>query len=52
MGDYTKEVHIHGNEDFDVGINSTSHIEALLKALRHKIKKTYNIVPRNYLPNF
>ena len=52
MDGYTKEVHNHGGGDFGVGINSTSYIESLWNALKHEIKKTYNMIPSGSFTKF
>ena len=52
MDGYTKEVHNHGAGDFGVGINSTSYIESLWNALKHEIKKTYNMIPNKSFTKF
>ena len=42
---YEWDIHNHGTSDFRYGVNSTSHIEALLHGIKAKFTNTYATFP-------
>ena len=42
----------HGRGQFGLGLQSTSHIEAIWGILKQKIKSTYNVIPSKNIMHF
>ena len=45
MTGYSRDIHIHGGGDFDLGVNSTSHIESIWSQMKAILKHIYYIIP-------
>ena len=44
---YRHSIHIHGRNDFGIGLDSTSHIESIWGNLKQEIKRVYITIRSN-----
>lgn len=49
---YTHFSHNHGAAPFGIGMQSTSQVESIWGILKHKIKRTYNVIPSKNIIRF